>query len=349
MSLEQTIRTVVADAIERRLFPGAVVAVARGADLLHHDAYGSTMYGGPEAQPVRPDTIYDIASLTKMFTATAALIQHDAGLLALDAPASRYLPETSLDTITITHLLTHTSGLDMRLSTLRHLGPGLLDTVLTATPIRAPGSTVAYTNVNSLLLGAIVARLHGASLDVAIDDLICAPLGLADTCFRPAAQLLPRIAPTEHDADWRGGLVHGSVHDESAHALGGIAGHAGMFSTAADMLRFCQGWLAALHPLPGVPALLQPATARRATSNHTPGLALSCGLGWMMDRPSFMGHAPAGTVGHTGFTGPAMVIVPQHDLVVVMLNNRVYPQRTPPAHNVAIAAIVDAALPQDLT
>ena len=322
------------------MFPGAVVLIARGEALLHAAAYGATVYEPASASPTTLDTIYDVASLTKMFTATAALRLLEAGRLDLRAPVASYLPEFKPRDVQIWHLLTHTSGLDIRLSALRHAGAaGLWAAVYGLEPAHPPGSTVAYTNVNSLLLGEVVARLSGAPLDRALAELVLAPLGLSATCFVPPPQLRARIAPTEHDAEWRGGLVHGSVHDESAHALGGVAGHAGLFSTAGDLGRFCAAWL------PGGPAprLLGEPTIRLATANHTPSLSAACGLGWMIDRPNFMGAAPLGTIGHTGFTGPAIVIVPAEQLCVVVLSNRVYPQRTPARHHDITAQIVALA------
>jgi CubicO group peptidase (beta-lactamase class C family) len=372
MTLTNEIDTIIQDAIDRHIFPGAVVLVARGGEIRHFAAYGTTMYDAPGSGPVARDTIYDVASLTKVFTATAVLRLADAGQLDLHAPAADYLPELRAPGIAVFHLLTHTSGLDIRLSTLRESGrEGVLTAAYAAAPIRPPGAAVAYTNVNSLLLGEIVARLHGQPLDTALHTLVIDPLGLCDTRFCPPAELLPRIAPTEIDESWRGGLVHGSVHDESAHALGGVAGHAGLFSTAADLYRFCGMWLLAVSSQQSAVSSQRPEdylatadwrlptgdcrlatgesflteeTARLATTNHTRGLNMGCGLGWMIDRPNFMGGAPAGTFGHTGFTGPALVVAPQERLIVVVLSNRVYPQRGPPEHHTAIAAIVGAAL-----
>jgi CubicO group peptidase (beta-lactamase class C family) len=346
MQLADQIDTIVADAIERRIFPGAVVLIGQGAEVLHHAAYGTTMYADPGAQLVQRDTIYDIASLTKMFTATAALRLIEAGKLDLDAPVATYLPAFQAPEVTIRHLLTHTTGLDIRLSALRHAGQDeMLDAVFRTAPIHLPGSRVAYTNVNSLLLGEIVARLCSSTLDAALRDLVTKPLGLHDTLFCPPTALLPRIAPTEHDQEWRGTLVHGSVHDESTYALGGIAGHAGLFSTAADLYAFCSMWLQALGDEAGAPVpFLGVETARLAVSNQTAGLALACGLGWMLDRPNFMGAAPDGSFGHTGFTGPAMIVVPKQQLIVVLLSNRVYPRRRAFEHHPVTAAILYAAL-----
>jgi len=330
-----------------------VVMVAQGAEVLHYAAYGTTMYADPSSQVVQLDTIYDVASLTKMFTATAALRLSDAGKLDLGLPVAIYLPEFRAPDVLVRHLLTHTSGLDIRLSALRQAGrAALLDAVYRAAPIHPPGSTVAYTNVNMLLLGEIVARLHGMPFDAALRDLVIDPLGLHETLFRPPPALLWRIAPTERDEEWRGALVHGSVHDESTHALGGVAGHAGLFSTAADLHAFCRVWLDAIAEcrvqsadLPAQSALfLRSDTARLAVSNQTAGLPAACGLGWMLDRPTFMGAAPAGSFGHTGFTGPAIIVAPGRRLIVVLLSNRVYPRRRAFEHHPVTAAILHAAL-----
>lgn len=338
------IDAIIARAIDRRIFPGAVVLVACDAEILHAAAYGTMTYDPPGNNPVTPATIYDIASLTKMFTATAALRLYDKGHIDLAAQVQVYLPRFRAHNVTVWHLLTHTSGLDLRLSTLRHVGrEGLLAAIYHTLPARPPGSSVAYTNINSFLLGEIVAAVHGQPLDRAIDELVCRPLRLQHTGFCPDPALIAQIAPTEFDGEWRGCLVHGVVHDESAYALGGVTGHAGLFSTAGDLWTFCRAWLPAgsgYHPT----LLLNPKTLTMATINQTPGLAQACGLGWMIDRPNFMGSAPCGSYGHTGFTGPALVIVPHERLIIVVLSNRVHPQRSAPHHHAVTAAIVTAAL-----
>lgn len=346
------IDSIIAEAIARRIFPGAVVLIVRNGARLHDAAYGTTMYDDPGAQPVTRATVYDIASLTKVFTATAALRLLDGGLLGLDEAAARYLPALRATNVTLRHLLTHSSGLDLRLSVLRERGAaGIRAAVYDAVPLHPPGSYVAYTNINSLLLGDVVAQVYGAPLDAAINTLVLEPLGMRDTCFCPPAARVDAIAPSEWDAEWRGGLVRGQVHDESAYALGGVAGHAGLFSTAADLERFTRLWLAG-GSFAGQ-ELLREATVALALRDYTAALpspvagqSLSSGLGWMLDRPNFMGQAPAGTYGHTGFTGPALVLVPRADLAVIILSNRTYPRRTPPpyAHHAVTAAVVAAAL-----
>lgn len=340
-------------AIAERIFPGCVVLAHQGGQIAHFAAYGSTMYDEPGSRPVAPDTIYDVASLTKPVTATAALILHDAGQIGLDDPARRFLPGLRAAGVTVRHLLTHSSGLEIRLSALRARGAGgIRAAAYGLEPARAPGSYTVYANISSLLLGDIVAAVFGAPLDAALRDLLLGPLGMADTGFCPPAELRPRVAPTEWDDEWRGGLVHGSVHDESAHALGGVAGHAGLFSTAADMGRFTQMWLQG-GAWRGRQILREStvATAGRDHTGHmdTPnGLPLHSGLGWMRSRPGYMGPAPADSLGHTGFTGPALVIMPAIQAALVILSNRTYPRRSPPPyrHHAITAAIVAAILAQ---
>ncbi|MCG8353629.1 MAG: beta-lactamase family protein [Chloroflexales bacterium] len=343
---------IITQAIEQRIFPGAVVLIAQHGAVCHNVAYGSTMYSDAGSQTVTLDTIYDIASLTKVFTATAALRLLDAKQIALDEAAARYLTELRAHTVTLRHLFTHTSGLGLQLSALREHGAhGIRPIVYAAEPVRPPGRYVAYTNSNSLLLGDVVAQVYGKPLDIAIDELVLQPLGMSETGFCPPAALHSRIAPTEWDEEWRGRLVQGSVHDESAYALGGVAGHAGLFSTVADVLRFAQCWLDV-----GVFArrrLLAAETVELALRDHTgdleplvAGQFFRCGLGWMLDRPGFMGNAPRGAYGHTGFTGPVMVLIPQRRLAVIILSNRTYPRRTPPPypHHTVTAEVVRAVL-----
>jgi CubicO group peptidase (beta-lactamase class C family) len=344
------IDTIITGAIEQRVFPGAVVLVAQAGEVRHLAGYGSTMYADSGSQPVQPTTIYDIASLTKVFTATVALQLVDAGALALDEPAARYLPDIRARTVTIRHLLSHTSALDLRLSTLRHHDPAALRTAIYAVkPSLTPGTRTAYVNINSLLLGDVVAAVADQPLDVALRQMLLGPLGLRATGFCPPAALHTQIAPSEWDEAWRGGLVCGTVHDESAHALGGVAGHAGLFSTAEDVGRFGQMWLDG-----GTSAgtrLLRPETVDLATRYQGPWLhlagdnaAIRCGLGWMLDRSEIMGAAPPGSYGHTGFTGPVLVVVPRHRLVVVVLCNRTYPRRAEHRPFPVVAAVVNAAL-----
>jgi serine-type D-Ala-D-Ala carboxypeptidase len=343
MAATSQLARIVDDAIREQIFPGAVVLVARDAELLHLAAYGTTMYGDVGSQPLRDDAIFDLASITKIVTATAALQLVDQGLLALDDPLWRYLPQLRAGELRVRHLLTHSSGIDLRLSALRDLGrAGLLAAVYAAEPVHPPGARVAYTNVNSLLLGELVAALAGERLDAYLERALLAPLGMRESSFRPAPALLERIVPTER-CDWRGGLVRGGVHDESAHALGGVAGHAGLFSTARDLWRFARMWLN--QGLLDGQRHLSAASVAEATRVQTPRAALgsACGLGWMVERPAFMGAEYAGAYGHTGFTGPILLVHPRRRLIFVLLCNRTYPRRHPVRTHALMAAI--ASLP----
>lgn len=345
--LADEVDAVVRSAITHRVFPGAVVLLARNDRIVHHAAYGSLIYDSGDACPTQRDTLYDIASLTKVFTATAALRLFDAGLLDLSAPVCAYIPEFGTPDVTIRHLCTHTSGLNIRLSTLRHMeADALRRAAYRAAAVHPPGHVVAYTNINSLLLGDVIVRVCAQPLDVALQELVIAPLQLRDTLFCPPPALYERIAPTEFDQDWRGGLVHGWVHDESAYALGGVAGHAGLFSSAADLFTFCHMWLqdgqVSVNERPI--RFLRSSTVSMACANQTADLGMACGLGWMVDRRSFMGEAPVGTFGHTGFTGPAIVIIPSEQLIIVVLSNRIYPQRGFPHHHAVTIALVNAAM-----
>jgi CubicO group peptidase (beta-lactamase class C family) len=339
------------EAIAERVFPGAVVRVSRGGALLHAAAYGTTMYDDAGSRPLAEDDRFDIASLTKVVTATAALALYDAGELELEREAGYYLTGLGAAGVRVRHLLSHCSGLDLRLAPLRAAGAaGLRAAVWATRPSQPPGMVSAYTNINSLVLGEVVAMVAGAPLDRALGALVLAPLGMAATGFCPPAELAPQIVPTEWDDEWRGGLVHGVVHDESACALGGVAGHAGIFSTAADLERLVRMWLEG-----GAWAgrqLLREATVAMALADQLAGLPSATGaqmrggLGWMLDRANFMGAAPAGSFGHTGFTGTALVGVPAHGLSLVLLSNRTYPRRTPPPHrhHAVTAAVLGAAL-----
>jgi CubicO group peptidase (beta-lactamase class C family) len=336
---------IVEGAIHERIFPGAVVLVARDAQLLHLASYGSTMYDDPGSAPVALDALFDIASITKIVTATAALRLIDAGQLDIDAPLACYLPQLRAKDLRLRHLLTHSSGLDLRLSALREHGrDGVLEAVYAAEPVHPPGQHVAYTNVNSLLLGELLARVTGQPLDVYLRHTLLEPLGMHETSFRPPAALLPRIVPTEH-CDWRKTLVRGLVHDESAYALGGVAGHAGLFSSARDLWRFGRMWLngGALDGRRYLSRALADEATRVQTAQLEVASGLRCGLGWMLERPAFMGANAQGSYGHTGFTGPILLVQPQGALIAVLLCNRTYPRRHSARTHDLMARLVDLA------
>jgi len=320
------------NAIMRSITPGAVVGWWR-ADAptgMHVVAHGHYEYT-TTAPLVRAQTVYDVASITKIVTATAALALVSRGELSLTQQLPTVLPNNCARDVTLTHLLTHTSGLRIRLSTAASAGADALWQAVHATqPSQQPGSVVEYANVNTLLLGAVIECATGMPLDRALTELVLTPAQMTTTCFNPPSTWYDDIPPTEID-DLRG-VVRGVVHDESCAALGGVAGHAGLFAPVADMLRFGQAWLATLDG--AGPWQIDAALAQMAVTCQTPSNQLGCGLGWMMRRQSFMGRYVNEAVGHTGFTGPVIGLVPSQRLVWSVLCNRTWPTRVmPPQHH----------------
>jgi CubicO group peptidase (beta-lactamase class C family) len=327
---------VIEDAVRRKVFPGAVVAIGRDGTLAHLKAFGTLTYdaGAPE---VRTDTIYDLASLTKvMATTTMAMILADERKLDITKPVSAYVPEYSgglRDKVTVWHLLTHSGGVDWPGG-----GPGraaplykelkgqdaYIAKIATLDPIFEPGTKVQYTDLGPILLGEVLERVAGKSLDAFARERIFGPLGMKDTAFRPDASLRARIAPTEV-VDWRGGLLRGEVHDENAWALGGVAPHAGLFGTAPDAARFAQmmlnGGVLEHH------RFFSRETLERFVTRAGVGES-SRALGWDTPSPSSSaGSLSPRSFGHTGFTGTSMWIDPERKMFVILLSNRVHPSR----------------------
>ena len=303
-------------------FPGAAAAVGYHGDLFIHGV-GRQTYEATAAE-VTPDTLYDAASLTKpVVTVTLAAMLVEAGELDLDAPVAQLIPEwqdapgiaasaapgvvTRVDErarVTVRHLLTHTSGLPAHLDYFKTLATrrDLVARVVAEPLVCPPGTQSVYSDVGFILLGEIIARVTGRALDELARERIFEPLGMRATTFNPPESLRERIAPTEHDADFRRRLLRGEVHDENAWVMGGVAGHAGMFSTAADLAAFCQMLLNG-----GIYAHRR--VLRRSTiAQFTSASALTANtraLGWNMrtaDSSSGRYFSPR-SFGHTGFTG----------------------------------------------
>jgi CubicO group peptidase (beta-lactamase class C family) len=324
-------------AVERGAFPGAVVAVGRRDTVLFLHAFGRLDYEG--GAPVTPRTVWDLASLTKVVgLTTAAMMLVDEGKLDLDAPVTRYVPEFAAagDSVTVRHLLTHSSGLPAWKPFFQRVhARAEMFALVNAEPLEAaPGARMAYSDLGAMLLTETVERVSGQRLDRFLQARLFRPLGMRQTRFRPPKSWLQRIAPTEVDTTWRHRLVRGEVHDENAASMGGVSGHAGLFSTAPDLVRFAQMLLRG-----GVTAgtgaqghrgteLVQAETLAEFTRVQQPGFS-SRALGW--DTPSE--NSSAGTrlsaraFGHTGFTGTSIWIDPERDLFIILLTNRVYPTR----------------------
>jgi len=328
---------VIGKAISEKAFPGATLAVGyRGKVSVH--GFGKVSYDA-KAAATKLDTMYDIASLTKVVATTtlvAKLAEGDFAVpLDLDAKIERYLPEWGSGPnevwrhrVTVRHLLTHTSGLPAFKEYWR-TSKGKADTLgrIFAEPLEyEPGTKEIYSDLGIILMAEIIERLTGRKLDDLARSYIFSPLGMKDTMYRPPKKLWPQIAPSEIDNQLRHRLVQGEVHDENAFAIGGVSGHAGVFSTAPDLAAFCQMLLNG-----GVYAHQR--ILRRATiAQFTAPQQLSGGtrtLGWAVPTEGgSSGHYfSAHSFGHTGFTGTSIWIDPDRQLFVVFLTNRVHPTR----------------------
>lgn len=329
--------------------PGGVVAVShRGARYRH----GSGRLALDDPSRPGAHTVYDLASITKVVaTTTLAMMAVAEGRLDLDAPAARYAPRfsgTGKDRVTVRHLLTHSSGLpaDRRLWRQAPDADSALALVF-ATPLdTAPGVRTVYSDLGAIVLGDVVERALDGRLDRLAARRIFAPLGMRDTRFRPPRSWLARVAPTEYDTAWRKRIVRGEVHDEKSAFLGGIAGHAGLFGSAEDLLAFGEWMLGLVGGRADGPSPSRLHEAAREFIRRQDLVPESSrGLGW--DTPSEGGSAgtrlAATSFGHTGFTGGSIWIDPTRGLVVVLLTNRVHPYRSNSGHVPLRIAVADLA------
>ena len=322
---------IVERAIADSAFPGAQVAIIRDGMLVYSRSFGALTYE-PGSRPVDASTLYDCASLTKVVATTTAMMRlYDLKKFNLDDPVGTYLPEFSRgekSAMTIRHLLLHQSGFPP-FRQLWKICPDSLSAIdsVAATPLVArPGDTTIYSDLGMITLGRLVEKLGGMPLDAYVRREFFDPLRMGNTMFRPDTSLRERIAPTEVDSAWRRKLVQGTVHDENAALLGGVAGHAGLFSTASDLAVFMQMLLN--RGAYGGRRFISEGTiyeflARRAQGQER-------WLGW--DMWSFK-ESSAGSLfsptsfGHTGFTGTSLWADPGKNLAVIVLTNRVFPTR----------------------
>jgi CubicO group peptidase (beta-lactamase class C family) len=310
-------------------FHGAVALVGRGEAVLAREAVGLRAVE-PVAEPMTADTVFDLASLTKpVATATAVLLLVDRGQLALDAPAARYLPAFASggrQGITVEMLLRHRSGLiaDNALADYADGPEAAWERLLALEPRHEPGTTFVYSDVGYLVLGRLVEEVSGRSLDRFVREEVLTPLGMEDAGFRPPEALRSRCAPTERRD---GRLLRGEVHDPRAAALGGVAGHAGLFATADDLARWCrmvlgEGELDGRRILSrrSARALLTPDALPDGSGARTLGLDADPGTSARGSR------FPAGaSFGHTGFTGTSLWLDPESGGFVVALSSRLHP------------------------
>ena len=312
--------------IAKQMTPSLIFVAQQRGRIICEEILGKATYQETNTCPINRDTIYDIASVTKIIVATGFLMLVDQGLLSLDDKRSHFLPACSYgERVTIRHLLTHTSGISIRMSGLADLTSReqMVAQIMNATLVASPGQTVFYTNANTFLLGKIIEVITGKSLDAYLKQALLVPLKMQNTCFNPPERLRPFIPPTEITT--QRGLIQGKVHDESAYALGGVVGHAGLFSTVTDLSHFCQFWLR--EGAVNGRQLLSPSLIQQAIQNQAPPTEREVGLGWEINS-DWMGKFGPSSIGHTGFTGPSIMISPKHAFFAILLMNRTYPQRT---------------------
>jgi uncharacterized protein YbbC (DUF1343 family)/CubicO group peptidase (beta-lactamase class C family) len=360
------IEPLVTQAIAEKKLPGAVVLIGRGDKTLYQKAIGNRALV-PSREPMTVDTMFDLASLTKVVaTTTSVMILLEEGKIRLNDRVSSYVPgfeRYGKADITVRHLMTHTSGLrpDVDLGDMWTGYDAAIHLAIEEVPTSPPGERFVYSDINYFLLGDIVRHASGQPLNEFANERIFGPLGMKDTMFLPAPSLRGRIAPTESctpfgwPCDGPGAaMLRGVVHDPTARRMGGVAGHAGLFSTAADLAIFCRMLLngGEYH---GTRILSPLAVAKMTLPASASGDRNVRGLGWDLDSAYSSNRGellPVGSFGHTGFTGTSIWIDPVTDLFVVFLSNRVHPDGkgdvTPLRARVAtVAASAVTDLPPD--
>jgi CubicO group peptidase (beta-lactamase class C family) len=315
--------------------PGAVLAVSYGGERFVH---GTGQLGADQPTPVGDTTVYDLASVTKVVGLTTALMfAVQDRLVDLDAPVDGYLPAFTgpdKDRITPRMLLTHSAGLPAWCPLFRKVSTRADAFALAdSTPLEySPGTRETYSDLGAIVLTQLVESVYRERIDSLLQRRLFQPLRMSSTGYLPPASWRPRIAPTELDP-WRGRVLQGEVHDENAAIMGGVSGHAGLFTSAGDLLTFAEWLLAQIAGQSGGQAVkIQPSVLREFTrrQNLVPGSTRA--LGWDTPAPeSSSGRflSPS-SFGHTGFTGTSLWLDPQHRLAIVLLSNRVNPTRDNP-------------------
>jgi len=326
------ITSVVEQAIRDRKCPGAVVLIGHDGKVVYRRAFGERSLV-PERRPMTLNTIFDMASLTKVIATTTAVMQLvEQGKILLSAPVADYWPEfkeNGKELITVRELMTHYSGLrpDLDLKPDWSGYDTALKAIVAEKPILPPGTRFIYSDINFETLGELVRRVSGEPLDVYCREHIFKPLGMKDTSFKPPASLRERIAPTQYQHGESGPMLWGEVHDPTARNMGGVAGHAGLFSTADDLGIFAEMLLAG-GTYNGV-SILSPLTVEKMTTPQTPPNKMVLrGLGWDIESPFASNRGElygVGSFGHTGFTGTSLWIDPVTKTYVIILTNRVHP------------------------
>ena len=328
---------IIREAIKQRAFPEAALAVTHRGALVAAQGFGA--FTNDEGTPrVQADTVFDLASLTKVIATTAVgMLLYERHQLNLDVPLARYLPDflslapsdqhAARAAVTIRMLLAHTSGLPAyeKLFQSAQSRDELVRAALITSLVAPPGTLAEYSDIGFILLGEVLARQAGLALDVFARPEIFAPLGMTRTCFNPPPDWKTEIPPTEDDRHFRQRIVQGEVNDENAFVMGGVAGHAGLFAPATDVARFAECMLRGGAPL------FQMATVKLFTQRQELPTGTTRALGW--DTPSATAsssgaHFSPGSFGHLGFTGTSLWIDPDRQLSVTLLANRTWPDRS---------------------
>jgi beta-N-acetylhexosaminidase len=345
-AVDEIVRTAIADSA----FPAAQVAVVHRSALVYNKAFGTYTYEAA-SRDIDVTTMFDLASLSKVIgTTTAVMKLYDEGRIGLDDPVSRYLPafaEGEKAAITIRHLLTHRAGFPpfRQFWTFCATPAAMIDSAFATPLVSPPGDSTIYSDIGFITLGKVVEAISGTTLDAFLQKEFFGPLDLRSTMYNPPSSLVDRIAPTEVDTSWRKRLVRGEVHDENADFLGGVSGHAGLFSTSKDLAVLMT--MIMQQGTYGGRRYLGEATIELFTRNPAPGTRL---LGWDVKSPS---GSSAGSLfgpssfGHTGFTGTSIWMDPDRGLCVIFLTNRVHPTRAntkifgvrPAVHDAVVRAI----------
>ncbi len=343
---------VIEESIHEAQIPGAVLLVGHNGQVIYRRAYGNRALE-PRREPMTLDTIFDLASLTKVVATTPAVMQLvEQGKVRLNDPVAKYLPafaENGKEDITVRQLLTHYSGLppDLDLKTPWAGKETAYRMAFAATLQDPPGSRFSYSDINFIVLGALVEQVSGQTLDEYCQLRIFAPLKMTHTRFLPPlarrAGWIEKIAPTQYDENEH--MLRGLVHDPTARRMGGVAGQAGLFSTADDLAKFAQSLLN------GGGGILSPESVQKMTQPEQPPSApVLRGFGWDIDSPFSSNRGdllPVGGYGHTGFTGTSLWIDPTTETYIILLSNAVHPRGKGNAIALRskVATAVAAALP----
>lgn len=326
MQKTNTLNDLITEAIEKKVFPGAVCALVVGGRVRYQGAWG---YADPEAKkPAAETTLYDLASLTKpIAAATMLMLALERGLLTLETSVARYFDHAKhLKDATIRHLVTHTGGLPAWRPIYQQAKgrDEAIQAVLNVPLDRKPGDGYTYSDLGYILLGAILETVFERPLNELVREQIAVPLGMNDTGFNPPDETQVHLAPTANCSMREGKILRGEVHDANSAAMGGIAGHAGLFSTLEDLIRYAQTLLRGGRPLLSyytVQQMLAPQVTLPGQSGgwHT--------LGFFAHPNSYLPRGdlfPIRCVGHSGFTGTVLLLDPQVELGVILLTNHVY-------------------------